>query len=219
MQLLCCCALRHTAAGPRLRLLFFYWLFQFEEGWVTAGWRVVNCAAVGGDQRHAGIVRVDFGIGERVRGAVTQVTVEQRVIQQFGGGPLFLELWQSLSTLSWPDFLLGALGGDNLAFIRRRWAAIEGWLRRHGRRCGDEAVRFAAAFFEDGGQLGFVWQLHIYNWLDLQNINTDYFNPSIRLFLWFSFRLFNTQTPLCRSCFFDQRDVKPIYLIRERRNV
>lgn len=109
------------------------------------------------------------------------MTVEQGVIQQFGGGPLFLELRQSLSTLSWPGFLLGGLGGDDPALIRRWRAAIGGRLRRHGRRRGDEAVLFAVAIFEDGGQLGLVWQLHSYNWLDLQDINKDYFNPTIRL--------------------------------------
>lgn len=40
-------ALRHAAAGPRLWQLFLYWLFQFEEGRVAAGWRVVNRVAVG----------------------------------------------------------------------------------------------------------------------------------------------------------------------------
>lgn len=63
--------LRHTAAGPHLRLRFLNWLFQFEEGRVAAGWRVVNCAAVGGHQRHAGVLRVGFGIDERVCGSVT----------------------------------------------------------------------------------------------------------------------------------------------------
>lgn len=64
-------ALRHAAAGAHLRLLFFHWLSQFEEGWITAGRRVVNRIAVGGDQRHAGVLRADFGISEGVCGAVT----------------------------------------------------------------------------------------------------------------------------------------------------
>lgn len=63
--------LRHAAAGPRLRLHFLKWLFQFEEGRVAAGWRVINRAAIGGDQRHAGVLRVGFGICERVCGPIT----------------------------------------------------------------------------------------------------------------------------------------------------
>ncbi len=109
------------------------------------------------------------------------MTIEQGVIQQFGGGPLFLELRQSLSALSWPGFLLGGLGGDDPALVRRRRVAVGRRLWRHGHRRGDEAVLFAAAIFEDGGQLGLVWQLHSYDWLDLQDINEDYFNPPIRL--------------------------------------
>lgn len=62
--------LRHTAAGSHLRLLFLYWLFQFEEGWVAAGWRVVNRVAIGGDQWHAGVLGVVSGISEGVCGAV-----------------------------------------------------------------------------------------------------------------------------------------------------
>lgn len=108
------------------------------------------------------------------------MTVEQGVIQQFGGGPLFLELRQSLSTLSRPGFLLSGQGADHNALIGRWRAAIGGRLRRRGRRRGDEAVLFAGAVFEDGGQLGLVWQLHSDHWLDLQDINKDYFNPSIR---------------------------------------
>lgn len=177
-------ALRHAAAGPRLWLLFLYWLLQSEEGRVAAGWRVVNRAAIGGDQRHAGVLRVDFGISEGVCGAVTKVTVEQGVIQQFGGGPLLLELRQSLSTLSRPGLLLGGLRGDHRALVGRWRVAIGGLLRRHGGRRGDEAVLFAVAIFEDGGQLGLVWQLHRYNWLDLQDINKDYFNPATRRLYW-----------------------------------
>lgn len=64
-------ALRHAAAGPHLRLLFLQWLSQFEEGRVAAGRRVVNRVAVGGDQRHAGVLGVGFGISEGVCGAVT----------------------------------------------------------------------------------------------------------------------------------------------------
>lgn len=52
------------------------------------------------------------------------MTVEQGVIQQFGGGSLFLELRQSLSTLSRPGFLLGGLGGDDPTLIRRWRVAI-----------------------------------------------------------------------------------------------
>lgn len=112
------------------------------------------------------------------------MTVEQGVIQQFGGSPLFLELRQSLSTLFWPGFLLGRLGGDDPALIRRGRLAIGGRLWWHGRRRGDEAVLFVAAVFEDGGQFGLVRQLHSYDWLDLQDINKDYFNLSIRLLFW-----------------------------------
>lgn len=109
------------------------------------------------------------------------MTIEQGVIQQFGGGPLFLELRQSLSALSRPGVLLGGLGGDDPGLIRRWRVAIGGRLRRHGRRRGDEAILFVTTIFEDGGQLGLVWQLHSDDWLDLQDINKDYFNPSIRL--------------------------------------
>lgn len=108
------------------------------------------------------------------------MTVEQGVIQQFGSSPLFLQLRQSLGALSRPGILLRGLGGDDTALIRQWRVAVGGRLRRRGRRCGDEAVLFVAAIFEDGGQLGLVWQLHSYNWLDLQDINKDYFNPSFR---------------------------------------
>lgn len=115
------------------------------------------------------------------------MTIEQGVIQQFGGGPLLLELRQSLSALSRPGFLLCRLGGDDPALIRRRCVAI-GWLLWwHGRGDGrgNEAVLFAVAVFEDGGQLGFVWQLHGHDWLDLQDINKDdYFNQAIRRLFW-----------------------------------
>lgn len=83
--------LRHAAAGPRLRLLLLYRLFEFEEWWIAAGWRVVNCTAIGRDQWHPGVLRVGFGISEGVCGAVTKVTIEQGVIQQFCCGPLFLQ--------------------------------------------------------------------------------------------------------------------------------
>lgn len=172
--------LRHAAACPHLRLLLLYWLFQFEERRVTAGRREEDCAAVGGDQRHAGVLTVGSGIAERVRGAVAQVTVEQGVIQQFGGGPLLLELRQSLSALFRPGVLLGGLRADDPAVLGRRRVAIRGWLRRHGGQGGDEAVLFAAVIFEDGGHLGLIWLLH---WLDLREINKDYFNPSQSLLL------------------------------------
>lgn len=119
------------------------------------------------------------------------MTVEQGVIQQFGGGPLLLELRQSLSALSRPGFLLRRLSGDDPALIRGRRVAIVWLLWRHG--CGDgrgdgrgdEAVLFAVAIFEDGGQLGLVWQLHGHDWLDLQDINKDdYINQAIRLLIW-----------------------------------
>lgn len=108
------------------------------------------------------------------------MTVEQGVIQQFGGSPLFLQLRQSLSTLPRAGFVLGGLGGDDAALVRQCRVAIGGRLWRRGRRCGDEAILFVAAIFEDSGQLGLVWQLHSYNWFDLQDINKDYFNPSFR---------------------------------------
>lgn len=91
------------------------------------------------------------------------MTVEQGVIQQFGGGPLFLELRQSQSVLPRTGFLLS--GG-----INRCRVTIRGRLRRRGRHRGDEPVLLAAAIFEDGGQLGRVWQLHSYDWLDLRDI-------------------------------------------------
>lgn len=109
------------------------------------------------------------------------MTVEQGVIQQFGSGPLFLELRQSLSTLSRPGFLLGGLSGDDPALIRWWRIAVGGLLRRRRRFRGDEAVLFAVAIFEDGGQLGLVWQLHSFDWLDLQDIDKDDFNPAIML--------------------------------------
>lgn len=61
----------HTAAGPCLRLLLVHWLLQFKERGVTAGRRVVNRAAVGGNQRHSGILWDGFGIREGVCGPVT----------------------------------------------------------------------------------------------------------------------------------------------------
>lgn len=110
------------------------------------------------------------------------MTIEQGVIQQFGSSPLFFELRQRLCAISWQGFLLGGLDGVDPAFIRRWRVAIGGLLRWHGCHCGDEAILFAAAIFEDCGQLGLVWQLHSYNWLDLQDINKDYFSPTIRLY-------------------------------------
>lgn len=64
-------ALWHAAAGPHLRLLFLYWLLEFEERRVSTGRRVVHRAAIGGDQWHAGVLGVGFGISEGVCGAVT----------------------------------------------------------------------------------------------------------------------------------------------------
>lgn len=110
--------LRHAAAGPRLLLHFLNRLFQFEERRVAAGWRVINRAAIGGDQRHAGVLRVGFGICERVCGSITKVTVEQGVIQQLGGSPLLLQLRQSLSALSRTDLLLAGRGAEGPAVIR-----------------------------------------------------------------------------------------------------
>lgn len=99
-----------------------------------------------------------FGIAERVHGAVAQVTVEQGVIQQFGGSPLLLELRQSLSFR--PGVLLCGLRADDPAVLGRRRAAVRGRLRRHGGQGGDEAVLFAAVIFEDGSHLGLIWLLH-----------------------------------------------------------
>lgn len=121
-----------------------------------------------------------FGITERVCGAVAQVTVEQGVIQQLGGGPLLLKLRQSLSALFRPGVLLGGLRADDPAVLRRRCVAVRGRLRRHGGQGGDEAVLFAAVIFEDGGHLGLIRLLHR---LDLREINKDYFNPSQSLLL------------------------------------
>jgi len=108
------------------------------------------------------------------------VTIEQGLIQQFGGSPLFLELGQRLSALFRPGLLLTGRAGDGPAPIRRLRAAVGGRWLRHGRRRGDEAVRSAAAIFEDGGKLGLVWQLHSHDRLDLQN-NKESFTLAIRL--------------------------------------
>lgn len=147
--------LRHTAAGLRLRLLLFCWLFQFKERRVAAGGRAINRAPVGGDQGHAGVLGVGFGIREGVRGAVTEVTIKQGVIQQLGGSPLLLELRQSLGALFRPGLLLGGLA----ASIRRQHAAVGGQRDRRGRRRGDETILCASALFENGLQPGFVWLL------------------------------------------------------------
>lgn len=54
-------------------------------------------------------------------------------------------------------------------------------MQRCGCHRGDEAILFAVAIFEDGGQLGLVWQLHSCNWLDLEDIREDDFNPAIKI--------------------------------------
>lgn len=157
--------LRHAAAGLRLGLLLLCWLFQFQQRRVAAGRRVVNRAAVGGDQGHAGVLRVGFGIREGVCGAVAEVTVKQGVIQQLGGSSLFLELRQSLGTLFGPGLLLGGLA----ASLGRRHAAVGGQRGRRGRRGGDETVLCASAVFEDGLQPGLVRWLDRRYRFDLQN--------------------------------------------------
>lgn len=157
--------LRHTAAGLRLRRLLLRWLFQFKERRVAAGWRVINRAPVGGDQGHAGVLRVGFGIREGVRGAVAKVTIKQGVIQQLGSGSLFLELRQSLGALFRPGLLLGGLA----ASIRRQHGAVGGQRCRRGRRRGDETILCASAIFENGLQPRFVWLLDRRDRFDLQN--------------------------------------------------
>lgn len=82
--------LAHAAAGPRLRQLLLHRLFQLEKGRVAAGRRVVNRVAVGGNQWHAGVLGTAFGVKEGLCGAVAKVTIQQRVIQHFSSGPLFL---------------------------------------------------------------------------------------------------------------------------------
>lgn len=156
--------LRHAAAGLRLRRLLLRRLFQSEERRVTAGWRAVDRAPVGGDQGHAGVLRVGFGIGEGVRGAVAKVTVKQGVIQQLGGGPLLLELRQGLGALFGPGLLLAGLAAP----VGRQRGAVGGQRRRRGRRRGDETVLRAGAIFEDGLQPGFVRWLDRRGRLDLQ---------------------------------------------------
>lgn len=154
--------LRHTAARLRLRLLLLYWLFQFEEGRVAAGRRVVNRAPVRGDQGHAGVLRVGFGIRAGVRGAVAKVTVKQGVIQQLGGSPLLFQLRQGLGALFRPGLLLAGLA----AIVRCWHGAVGGRRCRRGRRRGDEAILCAGAIFEDGLQPGLVC---LRDRLDLQN--------------------------------------------------
>lgn len=158
--------LGHTAAGLRLRLLLLCWLFQFQERRVAAGWRVIDRAPVGGDQGHAGVLRVGFGIREGVRGAVAKVTIKQGVIQQLGGSPLFLELRQRLGALFRPGLLLGGLG----ASIRRQHGAVGGQRRQRGRRRGDETILCARAIFQNGLQPWFVWLLDRRHRFDLQNM-------------------------------------------------
>lgn len=127
----------HAAAGPHLRLLLLHRLLEFEQGWVAAGWGIIYGVAIGGDQRHARILRGGFGISEGVCGAVTKVTVEQGVVQELGSSSLLFQLWQSLRALFRPGFLLGRLGGDNPTLTGRRCAAIGGRLRWHGCCRGD----------------------------------------------------------------------------------
>lgn len=162
--------LRHTAARLRLRLLVLCWLFQFEEGRVAAGWRVVNRTPVGGDQGHSGVLWVGFGIREGVRRAVAKVTIKQGVIQQLGSGPLFFQLRQSLGALFRPGLLLGG----RAASVRRWHGAIGGRRCQRGRSCGDEAVLCAGAILEDGLQPGFVWLLDWRDGFDLQD-NKEWF--------------------------------------------
>lgn len=159
--------LRHTAAGLRLWLLVLCWLFQFEEGRVAAGWRVVNCTPIGGDQGHSGVLWVGFGIREGVRRAVAKVTIKQRVIQQLGCSPLFFQLRQRLGTLFRPGLLLGG----RAASVRRWHGAVGGRRCRRGRLRGDEAILCAGAIFEDGLQPGLLWLLDWRDRFDLQDNN------------------------------------------------
>lgn len=159
--------LRHTAAGLRLRLLVLCWLFQFEEGRVAAGRRVVNRTPIGGDQGHSGVLWVGFGIREGVRRAVAKVTIKQGVIQQLGCGPLFFQLRQSLGALFWPGLLLGG----RAASVRRWHGAVGGRRCRRGRLRGDEAILCAGAIFEDGLQPGLLWLLDWRDRFDLQDNN------------------------------------------------
>lgn len=71
-------------------VLVFYWLLELQKGRLSAGRREVNRAAVGRHQRHTRIFRIGFGLCGQ-RGAVTQVTVEDGMVEEFGGGPLLLE--------------------------------------------------------------------------------------------------------------------------------
>lgn len=157
----------HTAAGLRLWLLVLRWLFQFEEGRVAAGRRVVNRTPIGGDQGHSGVLWVGFGIREGVRRAVAKVTVKQGVIQQLGCGPLFFQLRQRLGALLRPGLLLGG----RAASVRRWHGAVGGRGCRRGRLCGDEAILCAGAIFEDGLQPGLLWLLDRRDLFDLQDNN------------------------------------------------
>lgn len=70
--------------------LVLYRLLQSQEGWISAGGREVNRTAIGRNQRHARIFRMGFGLRGR-RGSVSQVTVEDGMVEEFGGDPLLLE--------------------------------------------------------------------------------------------------------------------------------
>lgn len=156
--------LGHTAAGLGLRLLLLCRLLQFQERRVAAGGRVINRAPVGGDQGHAGVLRVGFGVREGVRGAVAKVTIKHGVTQQLGGSPLFFELRQSLGALFRPGLLLAGLA----ASVRRQRGAVGGQGGQRGHRRGDETILCAPAVFEDGLQAGFVWLLDRRDRFDLQ---------------------------------------------------
>lgn len=173
--------LRYTAAGLRLRLLVLCRLFQFEEGRVAAGRRVVDRTPIGGHQGHSGVLWVGFGIRDGVRRAVAKVTIKQGVIQQLGCGPLFFQLRQSLGALFRPGLLLGGRAASV-----GRWHGAVGRRRcRRGRLRGDEAILCAGAIFEDGLQPGLLWLLDWRDRFDLQDSNEWFWIADVLKFIFF----------------------------------